>query len=250
MKIIPLTAASSKGSTVLLAGAARLRLNDAPAIAGDLYPFLSGSKAIKSEALLALLHRSSGKAIKGVRTNRTERFPRNIVSAFLWCTALAGRANMNIEVECWKAYPGMCPYCRIAPCGCDPMNRPPERTQANAHRRMRPKTVREFQDSFAGIYPPLDGLDTVGHFAEELAELHAAFFKTPAVRLSIREHAAFEDPLRVEIVDVFSHLFKISTFMKLDLESALLERREKGCHQCNSGPCTCTPDDFLGDVHK
>jgi hypothetical protein len=114
-----------------------------------------------------------------------------------------------------------------------------------------PKTVSGFQKMHATIYPPIDAIDTTLHFIEEFTELAAAFPQQGKQRgLSHRSSAAFQEVFKVEIIDVFSHLLKISTFMNLDLEATLLERFANGCHQCKAHRCACTIDDFLGDAYK
>ena len=236
---------------VIASRVAGLKLNDCIALANELYLSHRDPKAVPDHILLALLHRSAGKAIKAVRKNKPDRFSDNIATTFLFAAALAGRKGIDLEKELWIAYPGECPYCHVPTCACDRIERPERRTTCRTVRRVPPKTVKGFQEMHATIYPPFDGLDTIGHLMEEFAELHAAFHQQGKQRgLSHRPAASFEDVFKVEMIDVFSHLLKVSTYMKVDLEAVLLARSTTGCHQCGSLSCACTVDDFLGDRYK
>ncbi|HEX7724696.1 MAG TPA: hypothetical protein VF438_03115 [Candidatus Paceibacterota bacterium] len=238
--------------TAAVALRADLGLNDCAHVANVLY-FSDKRPSFTDAELFSILHLKAAKAMKAVRVKRPERFPHNITTAFLFASVLADRRVLNVEQAMWEAYPGECTYCHTAPCSCNQTNRPEERTATKKRRRCtRPRTVREFQKLSADIYPPQNDLDTLVHLAEEFAELGAAFHLNGKLTgLSRRgAHAAFKDPFEIEVIDVMSHLFKIATSQRFDLENAILDRQISGCHQCRATKCACTVLDFLDDAHK
>lgn len=178
-----------------------------------------------------LLHHSTH-ILKEVRKAEYEHIRYHICSAFSWSLAIAGRLHLDITDKLWEAFPGVCPYCKEAPCSC----RIRRRERQNVHGKSslkKPTSVLGFQRMFWKIYPNVLP-DASSHLAEEVGEV------ITAIRLhnSTHDKKSLED-LVTELIDVITNIFAVTTCLNINLASSMVEYFTHGCPRCKSTPCDC-----------
>lgn len=189
--------------------------------------------------ILSYIHRHVTQILKNVRKNDHKYTKYHLCSAFSWVMAYANRMHVDVTEEMWACFPGKCPYCTEKPCTCK---------QRGISRSNSLDTgacpsilnVNEFQQTLAEIYPDNTLLNSSIHLAEEIGELSEAS----------RNYHRFSDEARFskvveEIIDVFAHIFAVSTDMGFRLGSVLSCYFSGGlCPKCKKCPCGCAYVEF------
>ncbi len=173
-----------------------------------------------------------------------------------WLFSLANYFDIDVVDSYLKKYPGICPYCVVAPCVCFKTNRMPginiklykiEEERENAYRDTKRDVAlidsKWIISNIRKIYPANDIIwrhaGPFYHFTklnEELAELHENISKYIVKKKQITA-------ISQEIADISSWFFSIwsNVFNEITLEDAVIGYYYHGCPQCNSKPCKC-PD--------
>lgn len=177
-----------------------------------------------------------------------------MAKAIAWWLALCGQVGVaSVADMLWAKFPNVCPYCKAKPHDQDECtqrktaSRGPDWTDLNrlgaSALGARPKTIAEWQQMFAAIYPPASTEDFAMTFAKlteemgELAEALRVFTAAPGYFLS-------------EAADVFAWLMKLNNLVEI-----ALQRTERGemlqtllassypsrCRDCNAAVCDCPP---------
>lgn len=177
-----------------------------------------------------------------------------MAKAIAWWLALCGQVGVaSVSAMLWAKFPNVCPYCQEKPHNQDECtqrkiaSRGPDWAalkkigdQAN---NSSPKTIAEWQQMFAAIYPPSSTEDFAMTFAKlteemgELAEALRVFTAAPGYFLS-------------EAADVFAWLMKLNNLVEaslpktergLQLQTLLASSYPSRCRDCNSAVCVCPP---------
>ncbi len=153
--------------------------------------------------------------------------------AFSWSSTLANRFHIDLAKEMWKRFPGMCPYCKNAPCKCK-THRAKDRKNLNGEkRRKQPISLTEWQRMFAKIYPN-NITNSAMHLAEEAGEVDEA------IRNYLATHSAdWFDKIVEELVDVITNIWSVANCLKFNLVDGLVDYFMHGCPQCHEAPCRC-----------
>jgi NTP pyrophosphatase (non-canonical NTP hydrolase) len=177
-----------------------------------------------------------------------------MAKAIAWWLALCGKVGVkSVSRMLWGKFPHVCPYCRRDPHDYDEcmarkaQSRGPDWSElAQIGRRSidrQPRTIAEWQQMFAKIYPGSTTEEyskTFAKLAEEVGELAEAlrvFPEAPGYFLS-------------EAADVFAWLMKLNNMVEgsvarsergLVLQRTLADAYPARCRDCNSAICTCPP---------
>lgn len=183
-------------------------------------------------------------------------FPGALCKALAWYFPLLAKLNVrSVEELVFRKFPGVCPYCRVAPhnelhCKLvkgteDTVDHAALREKYRENTGQRPVTLDQWRDMFASIYPRqvadiTSGRSAIGLF-EELGELAEA----------VRVFHRYPKYLAGEAADVFSYLMALATEYSLQEEMAgresfslhqeYLKRYPGICKQCGYHVCICPP---------
>ena len=177
-----------------------------------------------------------------------------MAKAIAWWLALCGQVGVSsVSRMLWAKFPNACPYCRVLPHDNDEclknkkLSRGPDWTELKSKGAAAigamPKSVSQWQQMFARIYPPTATEDYPTTFAKlteemgELAEALRVFSAEPGYFLS-------------EAADVFAWLMKLNNLVEratvkeergLKLEESLADSYPARCRDCNASICACPP---------
>jgi len=177
-----------------------------------------------------------------------------MAKAFAWWFALCGKVGVkSVSGMLWGKFPHVCPYCQCEPHHFDEcmtrkaISRGPDwaalaKIGASSLERQ-PRTISEWQQMFAMIYPGStteEYAKTFAKLAEEVGELAEALRVFPAAPGYFLSEAS----------DVFAWLMKLNNMVEgtvahsergLVLQRTMADAYPSRCRDCNSGICTCPP---------
>jgi NTP pyrophosphatase (non-canonical NTP hydrolase) len=176
------------------------------------------------------------RALKGIRKGEARKIKINLLIALSWLMAIANRLHIDVEEGVWKRFPMLCSYCAHLPCVCK-KKKPSSRQKVKINNMLRPKTLADFQEMFAKIYPSTKRTlsDAGVHLAEEVGEIGEAVH----VYLGQHKHSQFND-VKSEIADLVSCIIGVANSAQIDLASELASIFKNDCHICRKSPCICS----------
>jgi NTP pyrophosphatase (non-canonical NTP hydrolase) len=178
-----------------------------------------------------------------------------LCKAFGWLFPLCAKLGVDsIEKLIFRKYPYVCPYCRVRPhneAKCknvrgtqDTVDHPGLRRLARDNESLRPRTLDDWQQMFADIYPrniaDVDSHRSTSGLFEELGELAEA----------VRVFSHYPKYVAGEIADVVSYLMGVANEHSLvvamaggefSLEQEYYARYPGMCTQCGNPICICPP---------
>jgi diguanylate cyclase (GGDEF)-like protein len=181
---------------------------------------------------------------------------------FAWyCALVTAVGQDDLEEIVWFKYPAACPRCRENPCSCEgePGAIDWEALQDLQvdNERLRPKTLREWQTMFAGVYrDPVAGLPRkddssvlsalLTRLAEELGEVGEA------ICLDGRIDPSALFAVRNELADVFAWMMALANNIHLmgsNVAGFMIEDRAwqmypNKCYHCQESPCQCVRGEY------
>jgi hypothetical protein len=198
-----------------------------------------------------------GLSLLASKKEKTGVTPETFVpKALAWWMALCGKHGVrSIEDMLWQKFPQVCPYCHRRPHEHDPcvekkatgevLDWGALRQLADRNHASRPRTLSDWQDMFAEIYPVTAVEDypaTVGRFTEELGELAEALRVWPIAPGYFLSEAA----------DVFAWLMHLQNLIHSMRRLKSVERGRHltdwfvasypgRCIACGNPVCTCPP---------
>ena len=184
-----------------------------------------------------------------------------LAKIFGWYCALANRLGIDLEDTIWQKYPGVCPRCVQHICNCE---RIPKEIDAGklavlaaTHLHQKPRSLREWQTMFAGMYrspsggevvpPSRDRLAIVfSRMAEELGEVAEAILLDEAID---REVGLV---VRNEMADLCAWIFALANNLQfvdptatgVTLADVSWNLYGGKCHRCQKLPCICVRGSF------
>lgn len=195
----------------------------------------ANQKHFTANEMLTNVSRFTMRGLKGIRKGDRRKTELNLMIAASWMLSLSNQLGVNLEERLWQRFPYHCSYCGSIPCACR-VNKVKKRITIRPDPKLRPKTIRDFQDMFEAIYPSQSRtLEHAGiHLAEEVGELSEAV-------LRFRGSHAEDDYERISIetADAFSCFMGVFNSLGFDYEEHVLQLFQKGCHVCVRVPCTC-----------
>ncbi len=186
--------------------------------------------------LLSNQIRFTMRALKGIRQNNLKKIRLNTVIAFSWLLAITGRFHIDIETVLWRRFPFVCSYCNLCPCKCK-KQKLTQRKMVKHHNSAKPKSLNDFQQMFAKIYPTSSRTIEAAaiHLAEEVGEL------SEAINIYFAEHRQKQFLyIENEVADYISCLFGMANSVNINLAHDLSRMYRKGCHVCHKTPCICS----------
>jgi len=204
------------------------------------------SRFFGPDELLSNVLRFTMRGLKGIRKGDQDKAALNLVISFAWFVSLMNTLDVDILKETWRLFPGICPYCRSAPCKgkqCKKRGgtRVPDLSRS-AHGR-RPTTLTGLQLMFNRIYPAsARGLYQAGiHLAEEVGELVESFLAYKGTH----KDKDFDNVI-VESIDYLSCLLGTFSSLQVRLSRELAASFSNNCHVCHLLPCKCSFDTIVG----
>ena len=185
--------------------------------------------------LLTQVQRFAMRSLKGIRKDDKKKLKKNLLISFSFLFAIANRLHINLEKELWRRFPMQCSYCAHAPCECKTV-KPTTRPVLVVNRKLRPKTLAQFQKMFNVIYPAKRrSLSEAGvHLAEELGET------TEAIHNFLGQHEEGQfDLIAHEISDCISCMFGVANSAGIDVAKKISAMFKNNCHVCHKAPCMC-----------
>lgn len=181
---------------------------------------------------------------------------RYIPKAIAWWMALCGKLGIrSVGDMLWQKFPSVCTYCQLQPHNNDRCKAKKSSSKGpdwklltqlgQTNHSKRPRTLAEWQDMFAEIYP-VSSVETypatIGRFAEELGELAEALRVAPVSPGYFLSEAS----------DVFAWLMHLQNLIHSkqqldfskrgqDLTEAFEEAYPGRCRDCSNPICTCPP---------
>jgi NTP pyrophosphatase (non-canonical NTP hydrolase) len=203
----------------------------------DIYGASNG-RNYDTSAMLTNVQRFTMRALKGIRKGDNEKVKNNLMISCSWFMSFLNRLHIDLQDELWKRFPNSCSYCNSCPCSCK-KNKPLERGQISNGNSNRPKTMRQFQEMFCLIYPPISRtIEQAGvHLAEEMGELSES-----ALNYYGRHSQKDFSNISEEAADYFSCLIGVFNSLGMDLAKELSLVFSENCHVCKKSPCECTYD--------
>lgn len=202
----------------------------------DLLYSLPDDRQYSLSDLLVQQQRFTMRALKGVRQADKSKITLNLLIASSWLASIANRLHIDLDIEVWQRFPGVCSYCSSQPCACNKAK--PQRRQKNPHPKgQRPKSLADMQQMFTKIYPPQKRTvaDAGVHLAEEMGEV------SEAVHNYLGQHRAdMFDEIKFEMADYVSCLLGLASSADIDVAKELAEMYYNNCHVCHKQPCVCS----------
>jgi NTP pyrophosphatase (non-canonical NTP hydrolase) len=166
---------------------------------------------------------------------------RQTASVFAWLSAFAGKFSgheepvdhIDLGLNLWKHFPGVCPYCTRSPCNPVHHIKNPKKVRRDVTELARSccnMTLDRLQTMMAEIYPCNEIAGSTGHLIEEIAEVAAE-----AYGAMNRPHSCFHEHLRhmnLELADCLAHLFAVANCSGFRLIDALILQYGRGCPAC------------------
>ena len=195
----------------------------------------ANQKHFTANEMLTNVSRFAMRGLKGIRKGDRRKTELNLMIAASWMLSLSNQLGIDLEGELWARFPYHCSYCGSIPCACRD-NKVKKRITVRPDPKLRPKTIRDFQEMFEAIYPSQSRtLEHAGiHLAEEVGELSESVLK-------FRGSHEDNDYRRVaiETADAFSCFMGVFNSLGFDYEEHVQELFRKGCHVCKNVPCRC-----------
>jgi hypothetical protein len=177
-----------------------------------------------------------------------------MAKALAWWLALCGQVGISsVSRLLWGKFPNVCPYCQQKPHDQDDCTQRKRESRgpdwASLKRigdeaiAQQPKTISEWQQMFAAIYPPSSTEDfskTFAKLTEEMGEL------AEAIRVFSDEPGYFLS----EAADVFAWLMKLNSLVEYKtpkanrgefFQTAMADSYPARCRDCNAAVCACPP---------
>jgi NTP pyrophosphatase (non-canonical NTP hydrolase) len=194
------------------------------------------------DEMLTNINRFVMRGLKGIRKGDNEKVKHNLIIAMSWTASLMNQFNIDLEEYAWHRFPYVCSYCGSRPCVCR-AKKVKVRKKIRINAKLRPTTIRGFQEMLGKIYPPdTRSLEHAGiHLAEEVGELSEAV-------MTFRGHhtaQAFKH-VTMEAADVFSCFMGVFNSLGFDYEKHLVQTFKNGCHACKKTPCACEYNYVVG----
>lgn len=195
------------------------------------YYLVQNDRNYSTGDIISRIHNYVGLVDKAVEKGKHDSIPYYLTMAFSWLMAFGNRFHRSIEDDVWKHFPGVCPYCTGAVCGCG-SERAIVRSPLETGASVKPITLAEFQKMFARIYPRNTLSDSSRRLSQEVSELDQAyrFFR------GTHRKDLFEKVVE-EMVDVFARMCAVATCADIDLAQAMEEQFKDGCPKCHRIPC-------------
>lgn len=203
---------------------------------------LSNDRYFSTSDMLTNIQRFLMRGLKGIRKGKEEKIIINMIISISWFMSLMNQLHIDIEDEVWQRFPYLCSYCGSAPCKCREL-KVKSRKKPVVNRKLRPKTLNEYQTMFEYIYPSSTrNLETAGiHLAEEIGELAEAILTYQG---SHKNDDFYE--VTLESADLFSCFLAVFNSLNTKLSSELAALFTNNCHECHGKPCTCSFNKIMG----
>lgn len=188
--------------------------------------------------MLTNIQRFVMRSLKGIRKRDDKKTTQNILIAMSWYISLMNQLHIDIETKIWQRFPYLCLYCGSKPCSCKTKKKA-SRLKVSENSKIKPKSLKEFQEMFGEIYPPESrNLENAGiHLAEETGEL------SEAISTYRGDHKSNDFILvEEEAADLFSCFMSVANSLHLDVAKEIAKMFSKNCHVCHKLPCEC---DFI-----
>ncbi len=185
--------------------------------------------------MLANVERFVMKGLKGIRKKDNKKIKINLLISLSWLMSMMNQFRIDVEDEIWKRFPYLCSYCGQCPCCCKE-KKIEKRQKIAVQEDKRPKTLEDFQNMFAKIYPPENR--TVEHSGIHLAEELGEFAEAILTFRGGHKEADF-DKIPSEAADFFSCLIGIFNVLGVNVTKELSIMFSNNCHVCKNAPCTC-----------
>lgn len=182
-------------------------------------------------ALFCYVLRHVTRGLKNVRKKDHKTTQWHLCMALSWSLGLFNRLHVNLASRMWKAFPGHCPYCLTAPCSCS--ERRQERLPPKEPSCQEPKSICQWQEMFARIYPGTLQESAI-HLAEETGEVGEALRNF----LATHRKAWFEKTVE-EMIDLVTNIFAVANRLNIDLAGGMAHSFEGGCPGCLHQSCRC-----------
>lgn len=218
--------------------------------------------------ILARLVESIAKCSQYVNKSNEHEIAKQLPTLFAWFCSLVIKAtpkNTRLSEILWRKYPNCCPYCLTSPCVCPRGKKSLEdngeklQELATKEKQHRPKTLFEWQEMFAKIYPRnpqgYDQKSNFIHLIEEVGEVAEAY----------RLNYFHPENLNNELADVMTWIFGIANLIdskaqdnpkffngqnSYNLEDKIIEKYENGCPACQSHTCNCVAKDVEDKISE
>lgn len=182
--------------------------------------------------IFSRLHRHTTQILKAVRKEKYEDLKYHLCMSFSWSMAMANRFHIDVAAEMWKRFPGVCPYCKRAPCGCKERAKERQKNLISPTREQ-PVSLVDWQKMFGEIYPNVI-INSAIHLAEEAGEVDEA------IRIYLATHDIdWFNKLIEELIDVITNIFGVANCLKFNLAAGVVAYFVQGCPGCNRTPCAC-----------
>lgn len=186
--------------------------------------------------MLIQVQRFATRGLKGIRKNDLDKTKTNLFIAGSFFVSLLNRLHIQLEDEVWKRFPYLCSYCGSCPCVCRD-KKVQNRQRIFVDEAKKPKTLEEFQNMLAKIYPPQSrSLEHAGiHLAEELGE-----FAEAVLTYHGQHNNEFFQKIALETADLFSCFMGVFNSIGVNLAEELSVMFSENCHVCKKSPCECS----------
>lgn len=178
-----------------------------------------------------------------------------LAKALAWWLALCGEVGItSVQKLLWTKFPSVCPYCRSKPHDQDECtqrkaaSKGPDWSEleriGSANSASQPRTIADWQQMFATIYPSNPSTEEYSKIfaklSEEMGEL------AEAIRVFSEEPGYFLS----EAADVFAWLMKINNLVENKviksnrgelLQTIMADSYPSRCRDCNAAICACPP---------
>ncbi len=201
----------------------------------DIYE-VSNDRLFSLPDLVSNQGRFTMRALKGIRKRNRNKLKTNLLICLSWIMPVANRLHIDVEAVVWQRFPAVCSYCGRQPCACDKL-KPITRTKVSRKKSLKPKTLKDFQNMFALIYPPEKRtlFEAGVHLAEETGEV------SEAIHCFLGEHKQKQfKTVENEIADWISCMFGVANSASIDIAKELAKMFSNNCHVCHQAPCVCS----------
>jgi len=185
--------------------------------------------------MVSNMERFMMRGLKGIRKQDKAKIRFNLLIALSWFISIMNQLHIDLDDQVWRRFPNLCSYCGSCPCSCKE-NKINKRKGTLAGKNKRPKTLEEFQNMFAEIYPAKERtLEHAGiHLAEEAGEFSEAL-------LTFRGGHKDQDfkNLELEAADFFSCIMSVFNSLGMSAAKELSVMFANNCHDCKNAPCIC-----------
>ena len=192
-------------------------------------------------SLLTQKQRFVMRALKGVRKGDKDIIKMNLLISFSWFMSVCNKLHIDIEDVIWARFPRVCSYCGNCPCACK-TKKVIKRKNISASKKIRPKSLKDFQKMFDDIYPASKRTITKAgvHLAEETGEV------AEAMDNYFGQHTEKQfKHICLELADFCSCFFGLANSAHFDVEDELVKICKNNCHVCHKAPCMCSFEDVM-----